>query len=107
MPFIKPVTISALSGDTQDGKLDSVVRQLGEWAAEISNEKIASTQLNATGDLAIVQGLQTINGVTVVGTVYYDTSGIPRILIGLAPDDNRPGIWISKEGQSVIDLLVA
>lgn len=106
MPFLKDISISAISGNTAEEKLDSVVRQLGEWSSEISNEKIATTQLNADGNLAVVQGLQTINGTQVVGTVYYDTTGTPRILIGLAPDDNRPGIWISKDGYSVIDELL-
>lgn len=37
------------------------------------------------------------------GEVFYDAGGMPRILIGQAPGDGRPGIWITKEGFSVID----
>lgn len=39
------------------------------------------------------------------GQVLYDVNGVPRILIGQAPDDGRPGIWISVEGQNVLTLL--
>lgn len=37
------------------------------------------------------------------GEVFYDTSGMPRILIGQAPNDGRPGIWITKPGFNVLD----
>lgn len=37
------------------------------------------------------------------GDVYYDASGMPRILIGQAPGNGRPGIWITKEGYNVLD----
>ena len=37
------------------------------------------------------------------GEVFYDAGGMPRILIGQAPGDGRPGIWITKEGYNVLD----
>jgi hypothetical protein len=37
------------------------------------------------------------------GEVFYDASGIPRILIGQAPGDGRPGIWITKRGYNVLN----
>ena len=37
------------------------------------------------------------------GEVFYDAGGMPRILIGQAPNDGRPGIWITKEGFNVLD----
>lgn len=37
------------------------------------------------------------------GEVFYDTQGTPRILIGQAPKDGRPGIWITKPGFNVLD----
>jgi hypothetical protein len=37
------------------------------------------------------------------GEVFYDASGRARILIGQAPGDGRPGIWITKEGFNVLD----
>lgn len=39
------------------------------------------------------------------GTVFYDSTGVARILQGQAPDDGRMGLWISKPGQDVIVLL--
>lgn len=35
------------------------------------------------------------------GEVFYDATGTPRILIGQAPGDGRPGIWITKKGYDV------
>lgn len=37
------------------------------------------------------------------GEVFYDAGGMPRILIGQAPNDGRPGVWITKEGFNVLD----
>ena len=36
------------------------------------------------------------------GEVFYDAGGMPRILIGQAPD-GRPGIWITKAGFNVME----
>jgi hypothetical protein len=85
----------------------SLVRQLNEWSREISNEKLNVVQRGEDGNVRIVQGVQKVGDTSVVGTVYYDNDDVDRIFIGLAPDDGRPGIWISEEGQSVISLLVS
>lgn len=37
------------------------------------------------------------------GEVFYDAGGMPRILIGQAPNDGRPGIWITKAGFNVLN----
>lgn len=39
------------------------------------------------------------------GLLIYDDSGLPRILIGQAPKDGRPGVWISKAGFDVINEI--
>lgn len=39
------------------------------------------------------------------GLLISDSSGTRRVLIGQAPDDGRPGSWISKDGEDVITLL--
>ena len=36
------------------------------------------------------------------GEIFYDASGMPRILIGQAPGNGRPGIWITKAGFDVL-----
>ena len=37
------------------------------------------------------------------GEVFYDATGMPRILIGQAPTNGRPGIWITKQGYNVLN----
>ncbi len=39
------------------------------------------------------------------GLVISDELGFRRVLIGQAPDDGRPGTWVSKDGEDVVDLL--
>lgn len=39
------------------------------------------------------------------GLLIADDSGTNRILIGQAPNDGRPGAWVSKEGKDVLTLL--
>lgn len=36
------------------------------------------------------------------GEVFYDATGMARILIGQAPKDGRPGLWITKPGYDVL-----
>lgn len=36
------------------------------------------------------------------GEVFYDAGGMPRILIGQAPGNARPGLWITKDGFDVL-----
>lgn len=74
MPFLSDIELSALPGDDNKEKFDSLVRQLNEWGRAISNERITD--------------------------VYNDTSGTPRILIGVLPD-GQTGIAISREGIDV------
>jgi len=44
-------------------------------------------------------------GVSRYGLIVRDSDGIRRVLVGFAPDDGRPGIWVSKPGMDVITLL--
>lgn len=36
------------------------------------------------------------------GILIYDASGTPRILLGQASGNGRPGLWISKQGIDVL-----
>lgn len=36
------------------------------------------------------------------GLLIYDEGGMPRILVGQAPNDGRAGIWITKPGFDVL-----
>lgn len=39
------------------------------------------------------------------GELVYDAQSVPRILLGQAPKDGRPGLWISKEGKDVLEAI--
>jgi len=39
------------------------------------------------------------------GMLFYDSDGVPIILIGQAPDDGRMGMWQAKAGENVLTLL--
>lgn len=65
-------------------------------------ENLTKTFNGPNGTKSIIQG-RLPNGR--YGQVYYDESGVARILIGQAPDDGRMGIWVSTEGQDVLTLL--
>ena len=36
------------------------------------------------------------------GLLIYDEGGMPRIMVGQAPNDGRVGIWITKPGFDVL-----
>jgi hypothetical protein len=78
MAFLADIQAGALMGATADEKLDSIIKQLNDWARAISNE-----------------------GLT---TVYKDNSGTNRIIIGVLPDGDT-GIVISKDGVEVQEVF--
>lgn len=59
-------------------------------------------EIDISGGGKIVMGAYKSNR---FGLVFYDSTGMARILQGQAPDDGRMGLWISKAGQDVILLL--
>lgn len=75
MPLLPDVQLGAIPGDNAEEKLNSLVRQINEWARIISNQQITN--------------------------LYQDTSGTNRILIGIDPDGEM-NIHISKEGEDVV-----
>lgn len=77
MPYLPDVGASAMITSDSQQQIDSLVKQVNEWARIISNE-------NRTD-------------------VYKDNAGTNRILIGVLPDGTT-GIAISKSG---IDILTA
>ena len=77
MPLLDPINIAALKGDP-DRQIESIVKQLNEWASIISNETRTD--------------------------VYKDNSGLNRILIGVLPDGDT-GIVMSEEGIDVLSLF--
>lgn len=79
MPFLEEIHLSAIPGNNAEQKLESLTRQLNEWARTISNERLTD--------------------------VYNDNSGTPRILIGVLPD-TETGIVISKDGIDVNTVFI-
>lgn len=79
----------------------SLISQLNKNFAQLDQATV--TQVFKKGDdNAIIFGKYANNR---YGLLISDDNGVRRVLVGQAPDDGRPGSWISKEGQDVITLL--
>lgn len=59
----------------------------------------------ATGELIIRNGANVLTRVNSEGFTYSDSTGLRRIRIGLNPNDNSVGEWISKPTVDVIEAL--
>lgn len=95
----RPVTPQNSMGQNL-GQINDMVRQL-------NREQAVKTFKQPGGTNAIIQGklpFTTDAGNPAYGSLYYDTDGIPRIIIGVLPD-GEIGIVISKEGESVLDVF--
>lgn len=77
------------------------VNQFNNIARQLNNEQVTKTFKQPGGNAIVTGKLPNGN----YGTLIYDSTNTPRILIGSSPDDGRMGIWVSKSGQSVISLL--
>lgn len=84
------------------GDLQSIVNQANNNFAMLDQENLTKTFNGPNATKSIIQG-RLPNGR--YGLLFADESGTNRILIGQAPDDGRMGIWVSTEGQDVLDLL--
>jgi hypothetical protein len=76
--------------------------QMNDMVRSLNKEQQVKAFNGANGDTALQIGKYDTGKYGLVG---YDTSGYRRILIGQAPDDGRPGIWVSKSGIDVITEL--
>lgn len=81
-------------------KLSSIVQQINANFRQLDAETNSKTIMAGGGKNAMLSG-RLPNGR--YGEVFYDASGTPRILIGQAPKDGRPGIWVTKSGYNVLD----
>lgn len=80
--------------------LPSVIRQVNDNFRQLDAETNSKTIYGTSGKKATQSG-RLPNGR--YGDVFYDTAGIPRVLIGQAPKDGRPGIWVTKPGFNVLN----
>lgn len=69
--------------------------------AQLDQETVTKTFKQANGN-AIVEGKLPYDGG--YGSLYYDSTGLPRLLVGITPDDDVD-IVKSKVGTSVLDVF--
>lgn len=88
---------SSNSTATNYNQVNNMVRQLNK-------EQTVKTFKQGGGSNAVVQGRYADNR---YGILFYDSDGVPSVLIGQAPDDGRMGIWQANPGENVLTLLGA
>lgn len=81
--------------------LGSNFNQVNNMIKQLDREQTVKT-FKQVGGNAIVQGRYSDSR---YGQVYYDSDGDASILIGMAPDDGRMGIWVTKDGSDVLEEL--
>lgn len=84
------------------GDLNSITNQVNRNFQMLDQENLTKTFNGPNNTKSIIQG-RLPNGR--YGLLFCDEDGTPRILIGQAPDDGRMGIWVSTEGEDVLELL--
>lgn len=75
-------------------QLNDMIRQL--------NKEQTTKVFKQPGGNVIIEGKLPYEGG--YGSLYYDTNGIPRVLIGIAPD-GTVGLFVSKVNVSVLSAF--
>jgi len=78
------------------------IGQINDISRQFQNEQQVKVFRGPNSTNAVVIGKYSDSR---YGLVISDDTGVPRVLIGQAPNDGRPGSWVSKDGQNVITLL--
>lgn len=78
------------------------LNQVNDMTRALNKEQQVKVFNGSNGDPALLIGKYETSKYGLVG---WDLSGYRRILIGQAPDDGRPGIWVSKANIDVITEL--
>lgn len=81
--------------------LNQLLAILNKNFGELDGETITKVYLGANNQLSIIEGKLPYEGG--YGSLYYDTSGTPRILVGVAPD-GEIDIGVSDEGEDITTL---
>jgi len=76
--------------------------QVNDMVRQLNNEQLTKAFRQAGGNSVITGRLPYVNS---YGTLIYDDSNVPRILVGTF--NGNVGIWVTKDGISVIDELSA
>lgn len=82
--------------------MNQVLSILNKNFGELDSETVTKVYKGPNGRTAIIEGKLPYEGG--YGALYYDASGIPRVLVGLSPDGTM-GIFSSKDGESVVDAF--
>lgn len=85
----------------QDASPNELSKGINRAFERLDGETVTKTFRQAGGN-AIVQGKLPYGK---YGTLLYDTDGTPAGLFAQAPNDGRPGLWITKKGKNVITEL--
>lgn len=91
----------ALRNIGNNSQPDDITRVSNENFRLIDNRFRVNVVRQDTGN-AIIQGKLPYNGG--YGSLYYDTNGVPNIIIGILPDGTT-GLVIAKPGENVIDAF--
>ena len=81
----------------------AAIRQINDNFRQLDAETNSKTLIAGGGKNAMISG-RLPNGK--YGELFYDATGVPRILIGQAPKDGRPGIWVTKPGFNVLNEVI-
>lgn len=84
-----------------NASLQEALKAINANFAQLDQETVTKTFKQANGNVIIEGKLPYEGG---YGSLYYDTDGIPRVLIGIAPDGTT-GLFVSKPGESVLDAF--
>ena len=92
-----PLPVSSHNSNSQNWNVvNNVFRQ-------IEREQVTKT-FRQSGGNSIIQGKLPSD---TYGIEMFDSENNARILLGFAPDDGRPGLWITIDDKDVIDELNA
>jgi hypothetical protein len=95
MSQLQPVS-SSNSQTANNNTINNMVRQ-------INKEQDTKVFRGPNNSIAIINGKLPYEGG--YGSLYYDSDGIPSIIIGVLPD-GTVGIVAAKPGQNVLDTFV-
>jgi len=80
---------------------EDIIRVSNDNFRDIDNSFLVNVVRQANGN-AIIQGKLPYEGG--YGSLYYDSTGTPRIIIGILPDGDI-GVVMSKESENVIEAF--
>jgi hypothetical protein len=81
---------------------EQMLAMINKNFAELDNESTTKVFRGQNGHIAVIEGKLPYNGG--FGSIYYDTDGNSRIIIGVDPD-GAVNIHVSKTGHDLVSLF--